>query len=127
MLAKHDENYMPPEAATPWSRRKRPEEGRHPVKASLNMIPELGHFSLILALLLAVVQGIAAAGRALRAASAWMAVARPLAHGQFLFVAIAFGCLAYSFLHSDFSVLNVAPIPTPSCPELPVHRYVGFP
>ena len=37
-----------------------------------------------------------------------MAVARPAAQGQFVFVAIAFGCLAWSFYSSDFSVLNVA-------------------
>ena len=37
-----------------------------------------------------------------------MALSRPVAQGQFVFVAFAFGCLAYSFLVSDFSVLNVA-------------------
>ena len=37
-----------------------------------------------------------------------MAVARPAANGQFVFVAIAFVCLAWSFLESDFSVLYVA-------------------
>ncbi len=36
-----------------------------------------------------------------------MNVARPAAQGQFVFVAIAFGCLAYSFVNNDFSVLNV--------------------
>jgi cytochrome c-type biogenesis protein CcmF len=35
-------------------------------------------------------------------------VARPAAQGQFVFVAIAFACLAYSFLTNDFSVENVA-------------------
>src|SRR5688572_4795760 len=37
-----------------------------------------------------------------------MAVARPAAQGQLVFVAIAFGCLAWSFVTHDFSVLNVA-------------------
>jgi cytochrome c-type biogenesis protein CcmF len=37
-----------------------------------------------------------------------MGVARPAANGQFVFVAIAFGCLAWSFVQSDFSVLYVA-------------------
>src|SRR5512135_978519 len=37
-----------------------------------------------------------------------MALGRPAAQGQFLFVAIAFGCLVWSFLQNDFSVLNVA-------------------
>ena len=35
-------------------------------------------------------------------------VARPAAAGQFVFIAIAFGCLAWSFVGNDFSVLNVA-------------------
>jgi cytochrome c-type biogenesis protein CcmF len=71
------------------------------------MIPELGHFSLILALLLALVQGILPLAGAARNIPAWMAVAKPAARAQFLFVAIAFGCLAYSFLTNDFSVMNV--------------------
>ena len=71
------------------------------------MIPELGHFSLILALLLALVQGILPLVGAARNIPAWMAVAKPAARAQFLFVAIAFGCLAYSFLIGDFSVVNV--------------------
>jgi cytochrome c-type biogenesis protein CcmF len=71
------------------------------------MIPELGHFSLILALLLALVQGILPLVGAARNIPAWMAVAKPAARAQFLFVAIAFGCLAYSFLTNDFSVINV--------------------
>lgn len=71
------------------------------------MIPELGHFSLILALLLALVQGILPLVGAARNIPAWMAVAKPAARAQFIFVAIAFGCLAYSFLVGDFSVVNV--------------------
>ena len=71
------------------------------------MIPELGHFSLILALLLALVQGVLPLVGAARNIPAWMAVAKPAARAQFLFVAIAFGCLAYSFLIGDFSVVNV--------------------
>ncbi|MBZ0106454.1 MAG: heme lyase CcmF/NrfE family subunit [Sulfuricella denitrificans] len=71
------------------------------------MIPELGHFSLILALLLALVQGVLPLVGAARNNAAWMAVARPAARAQFLFVAIAFGALAYSFLSGDFSVVNV--------------------
>lgn len=71
------------------------------------MIPELGHFALILALLLALVQGILPLAGAARNNPAWMAVAKPAARAQFLFVAIAFGCLAYSFLTNDFSVMNV--------------------
>jgi len=72
------------------------------------MIPELGQLALSLALTLALVQGILPIAGAARGNAAWMRVARPAAQGQFVFVAIAFGCLAYSFLNNDFSVLNVA-------------------
>jgi cytochrome c-type biogenesis protein CcmF len=72
------------------------------------MIPELGHFALIVALCIAVVQALVPLIGSLRGDAAWMAVARPAAQGQFVFVAIAFGCLAWSFLSNDFSVLNVA-------------------
>src|SRR3954466_983221 len=72
------------------------------------MIPELGQFALILALLLALIQGTLPIIGAARRIPVWMALARPVAQAQFLFVAIAFGCLAWSFVHSDFSVLNVA-------------------
>ncbi|MGA7178612.1 MAG: heme lyase CcmF/NrfE family subunit [Thiobacillaceae bacterium] len=72
------------------------------------MIPELGHFSLILALLLSIALGIIPiAGAALGNAS-WMEMARPAARGLFVLVATAFICLAYSFATNDFSVLYVA-------------------
>ncbi len=72
------------------------------------MIPELGHFALMLALLLALVQGTLPIIGAARRIPAWTALARPVAQAQFVFVAIAWGVLAYSFVTSDFSVLNVA-------------------
>jgi cytochrome c-type biogenesis protein CcmF len=72
------------------------------------MIPELGHFSLILALILALVLGTLPLAGAARRIPAWMALARPVAQGQAFFVAFAWGCLAYSFVTSDFSVQNVA-------------------
>jgi cytochrome c-type biogenesis protein CcmF len=72
------------------------------------MIPEIGHFALIVALMLALVQATLPLIGAHRGNATLMAVARPAAQGQFLFVAIAFGALAYSFLTNDFSVKNVA-------------------
>ncbi len=72
------------------------------------MIPEIGHFALILALLLAAILGTLPLIGAARRIPAWTALARPLAQGQFVFIALAWGCLAYSFVSSDFSVLNVA-------------------
>ena len=72
------------------------------------MIPEIGHFALIVALCISVVQALVPLIGTYREDGAWMAVARPAAQGQFVFVAIAFGCLAWSFVGNDFSVLNVA-------------------
>ena len=72
------------------------------------MIPELGHFALIIALLLSLVQGLPPIIGAHRGNATLMSLARPAAQGQFVFVGIAFGCLAYSFLTNDFSVENVA-------------------
>jgi len=72
------------------------------------MIPELGHFALIVALVVALTQSaLSLVGAAQRNAS-FVAVARPAAAGQFVFVDFAFGALAWSFVHNDFSVLNVA-------------------
>jgi cytochrome c-type biogenesis protein CcmF len=82
------------------------------------MVPEIGQFALILALLLALTQGVLPIIGAARGIPAWMALARPAAQGQFTFIAIAFGCLAWSFMNNDFSVLNVA---TNSNSQLPVH------
>ncbi|SCY52408.1 heme lyase CcmF/NrfE family subunit [Nitrosospira sp. Nsp13] len=72
------------------------------------MIPELGNFALILALLLALIQGTLPIIGAARGIPSWIALARPVVQGQFVFIAIAFFCLAYSFVNNDFSVMNVA-------------------
>ena len=82
------------------------------------MIPEIGNFSLILALLLAIIQGTLPIIGAARGIPSWIALARPVVQGQFVFVLIAFVCLAYSFISSDFSVMNVA---KNSNTELPFH------
>ena len=72
------------------------------------MIPELGHFALILALCLAIVQSVFPLVGSLNRTPSWVAMARPLAYGQFVFLAIAFAALVYAFLSDDFSVLYVA-------------------
>ena len=82
------------------------------------MVPEIGHLALILALLLALAQGVLPLVGAARGVPAWVALARPAAQGQALFVALAFSCLAWSFVSNDFSVLNVA---TNSNSQLPLH------
>ena len=72
------------------------------------MIPELGHFALILALSLALCQGIIPLVGAYKNDAAMMGVARTAAAGQFMFIVFAFGCLTWAFLNDDFSVLYVA-------------------
>ena len=82
------------------------------------MVPEIGQFALIIALLLAVTQATLPLIGAARGNQSWIAVAAPAGQAQFIFVAIAFSCLAYSFITNDFSVLNVA---TNSNSQLPLH------
>jgi cytochrome c-type biogenesis protein CcmF len=72
------------------------------------MIPELGHFSLILALCVALAAGILPLAGAARGDARWMAFARPAALAQFILVAIAFVALAWCFAQNDFSVAYVA-------------------
>ncbi len=72
------------------------------------MIPEIGQFALILALSLALCQSILPLVGAHRGDAAMMGVGRTAATGQFLFIAVAFGCLTWAFLSDDFSVLYVA-------------------
>ena len=68
------------------------------------MIVELGHFALVLALAVAVVQTVAPLVGAQRRWASWMAVADPAAVTQFLLVCFAFAALTYAFVTSDFSV-----------------------
>jgi cytochrome c-type biogenesis protein CcmF len=72
------------------------------------VIPELGQFALILALLLSLSQIAFGLGGAARNNGSWMAAARSAVVGQFVFIALAFGALAWSFVQRDFSVLYVA-------------------
>ena len=72
------------------------------------MIPELGHFALILALAMAFAQSVLPLVGAQTGNAAWMSLARPSARGQFLFIAIAYACLTYAFINNDFSVLLAA-------------------
>src|ERR1044072_202754 len=82
------------------------------------MIPEIGQFALIVALLLALTQATFPRIGASRGNGTWMALAAPAGQAQFIFVAIAFCCLGYSFITNDFSVLKVA---TNSNSQLPLH------
>ncbi len=71
------------------------------------MIPELGHYALVLALALALVQSIAPIIGARTHDAALMNVAGSTALAQFAFVAISFGALTACYVTSDFSVVNV--------------------
>jgi cytochrome c-type biogenesis protein CcmF len=72
------------------------------------MYPEIGHFSLILALAVALVQGVVPIVGSLRGDMRLMGIARPAAAAQFLVMLTAFACLVISFVGNDFSVLYVA-------------------
>jgi cytochrome c-type biogenesis protein CcmF len=74
------------------------------------MIPEIGHFALIMALCVALVQGVVSISGAQLGIRSWMALSRPAAQVLFVFVAVAFGCLMYSFINNDFSVKYVATV-----------------
>jgi cytochrome c-type biogenesis protein CcmF len=71
------------------------------------MTAETGHFALILALVLACVQGIVPFWGARRNDPALMGVADGTALGQFAFIAFAFAALTHAYVTSDFSLLNV--------------------
>ncbi|WP_428696191.1 heme lyase CcmF/NrfE family subunit [Stappia sp.] len=71
------------------------------------MITELGHFALILAFVLALVQCVVPVWGAVSGDRRLMAVAPPVAGMQFLLVGIAFAALSHAYVTSDFSVLNV--------------------
>ena len=87
------------------------------------MIPELGHFALILALCVAAVQATVPLIGASTGRTAWIALARPAAGAQGLLVVIAFGCLAYAFLTNDFSVRYVAEHSNTKLPA--AYRFAG--
>ncbi len=71
------------------------------------MIAELGHYALMLALGLALIQATMPIVGARTNDAVLMSMAAPVALAQFIFVAIAFGALAECYVASDFSVLNV--------------------
>ncbi|MEZ5685542.1 MAG: heme lyase CcmF/NrfE family subunit [Paracoccaceae bacterium] len=68
------------------------------------MIVELGHFALVLAFCVAIVQSVIPLIGAQKGWSGWMAVGEPAASAQFLLIALAFGAVTYAFVTSDFSL-----------------------
>ena len=71
------------------------------------MIVELGHFALILGLMVAVFQSIVPLVGAAQGNMQWMRFAGPAAVAQALFATLSFLALTYAYVVSDFSVLNV--------------------
>jgi len=72
------------------------------------MIAELGHYFLVLALGLTVIQAIFPMIGAARGSERMMMLGQPAAYGQFFFSLLAFLALTYSYLISDFSVAVIA-------------------
>jgi cytochrome c-type biogenesis protein CcmF len=72
------------------------------------MIVELGHYALILALLVALLQGVLPLIGTITRNWHWQSLARPAAVMQFVLVSLAFAALAYAFQENDFSVRYVA-------------------
>ena len=72
------------------------------------MIPELGHFSLILALCLALMLVLLPTLGIVQNNTLWMKSARPLTLGLCFFIVLSFLSLLYAFVQDDFSVSYVA-------------------
>ncbi len=73
-----------------------------------SMIPEIGHFALILALCVSIIQGVLPLIGAQQGRREWLVLARPATQTSFLLLTISFGVLAWCFYVNDFSVLYVA-------------------
>ncbi len=72
------------------------------------MIPELGNFTLILALCLAITQAVVPLIGSYTKTTSWMALSRSLSWGQVVFLGLALIVLGNAFLENDFSVIYVA-------------------
>jgi len=71
------------------------------------MIVELGHYALILAFAISLIQSVVPLVGAHKGWGDWMAVAHPMASAQFALVALSFAALTWAFVTSDFSVALV--------------------
>lgn len=72
------------------------------------VLPELGHYALILALVFAGLQALVPLMGTATGRVQWMLMARPLSWGQFAFLLISFLFLVFSFVNDDFSVAYIA-------------------
>ncbi len=72
------------------------------------MIPELGNFTLVIALILSILLSVYPLYGAQTNNATLMRLARPLTYGLFAFTLVAYICLTYAFMTDDFSVAYVA-------------------
>ncbi|WP_158966928.1 heme lyase CcmF/NrfE family subunit [Paraglaciecola sp. L3A3] len=72
------------------------------------MLAELGNFSLVIALMMAVLLAVCPMWGAYKNQPQMMAMAKPLAIGMFLFTGFSYFCLTYAFVTDDFSLAYVA-------------------
>jgi cytochrome c-type biogenesis protein CcmF len=72
------------------------------------MIPELGHFALIVAFAISILLSIVPLVGAARNDAAMVAMARPAALTQLLFLGLSYAALTHAFIVHDFSVLYVS-------------------
>ena len=72
------------------------------------MIPELGHFALIIAFAITIVQCVVPLIGAATNNASMIALARPAVLVQLLFVGLAYAALTHAFIIHDFSVLYVS-------------------
>jgi cytochrome c-type biogenesis protein CcmF len=71
------------------------------------MIVETGHFALVLAFVLALIQSVVPVWGAVTSDRRLMETAAPVANALFVLVALSFAVLTWAYLASDFSVVNV--------------------
>ncbi len=72
------------------------------------IVPELGHYALGLALIVALIQGIVPLWGVYSGNRALQEVSRSAAYGQFVLVLFSFMALEYAFIHNDFTLIYVA-------------------
>jgi cytochrome c-type biogenesis protein CcmF len=72
------------------------------------MLPEIGQFAMVLAMMLAAAQAFFGLAGPHYARERWMSAVVPAVAGQFVLTSFAFGALVWAFVHNDFSVRLVA-------------------
>lgn len=87
------------------------------------MIPEIGHFALILALFVAIALGSLGVVGGQQGRTDWMSLARPGAQALWVLTAFSFGCLTYAFYTNDFSVAYVTQHSNSKLPD--IYRIAG--